>query len=145
MVSVTDMAQELQRKIRGQQTPIPYEQSDYEQMILDGIRKLYVLTEREQDYSDMKILRRKKGVFYEMDITPTQKEFILTSARIAFLEETEMTVSAAVGYTTPVLTVTNADKPAANLHNMLLDLRAYQQELFHKLSPYAVLSSAEVE
>lgn len=145
MVSVTDMAQELQRKIRGQQTPIPYEQSDYEQMILDGIRKLYVLTEREQDYSDMKILRRKKGVFYEMDITPTQKEFILTCARIAFLEETEMTVSAAVGYTTPVLTVTNADKPAANLHNMLLDLRAYQQELFHKLSPYAVLSSAEVE
>ncbi len=31
------MAQELQRKVRGQQTPIPYEQSDYEQMILDGM------------------------------------------------------------------------------------------------------------
>ena len=40
MVSFTAMAQELQRKVRGQQTPIPYEQSDYEQMILDGIRKL---------------------------------------------------------------------------------------------------------
>lgn len=145
MVSVTDMAQELQQKVRGQQTPIPYEQGDYEQMILDGIRKLYVLTEHETDYSDKKIRRRKKGVFYQADMTPTQKEFILTCARIAFLEETEMTVSAAVGYTTPVLTVTNADKPAANLHNMLLDLRAYQQELFHKLSPYAVLSSAEVE
>lgn len=145
MVSVTAMAQELQRKVRGQQTPIPYEQSDYEQMILDGIRKLYVLTEREKDYSEKNIRHRKKGVFYRADFSPTQKEFILTCARIAFLEETEMTVSAAVGYTTPVLTVTNADKPAANLHNMLLDLRAYQQELFHKLCPYAVLSAAEVE
>lgn len=145
MVSVTEMAQTLQQKVRGQQTPIPYEQGDYEQMILDGIRKLYVLTEHEADYSDKKIRRRNKGVFYQADMTPTQKEFILTCARIAFLEETEMTVSAAVGYTTPVLTITNADKPAANLHNMLLDLRAYQQELFHKLSPYAVLSSAEVE
>ena len=71
MVSVTAMAQELQRKVRGQQTPIPYEQSDYEQMILDGIRKLYVLTEQEKDYSEKNIRHRKKGVFYRADFSPT--------------------------------------------------------------------------
>lgn len=139
------MAQELQRKVRGQQTPIPYEFSDYENMILDGIRKLYVLTEQEERYDDALILRTEEGTTYDADFSPTEKEFIMVCARIAFFEETEMTVSAAVGYTTPVLTVTNADKPAANLRNMLGDLRSYQQELFHKLAPYAVLSSAEAE
>lgn len=139
------MAQELQRKVRGQQTPIPYEFADYENMILDGIRKLYVLTEQEERYDDALILRTEEGMTYDADFSPTEKEFIMVCARIAFFEETEMTVSAAVGYTTPVLTVTNADKPAANLRNMLGDLRSYQQELFHKLAPYAVLSSAEAE
>ena len=131
--------------MRGQQTPIPYEAADYEQMILDGVRRLYVLTEHEADYREALIRRGEGGVFYDAVFTPTEREFILTCARIAFLEETEMTVSTAVGYTTPVLSVTNADKPAANLHNMLADLRAYQQELFHKLSPYAVLSEGEAE
>lgn len=139
------MAQELQRKVRGQQTPIPYEFADYENMILDGIRKLYVLTEQEARYDDTLILRTEEGMTYDADFSPTEKEFIMVCARIAFFEETEMTVSAAVGYTTPVLTVTNADKPAVNLRNMLGDLRSYQQELFHKLAPYAVLSSAEAE
>lgn len=139
------MAQELQRKVRGQQTPIPYGPSDYENMILDGIRKLYLLTEQEMRYSDSLVLRTGMGIFFDADFSPTEREFIMVCARIAFFEETEMTVSAAVGYTTPVLTVTNADKPAANLRNMLGDLRSYQQELFHKLSPYAVLSTTEVE
>ena len=139
------MAQELQRKVRGQQTPIPYEFADYENMILDGIRKLYVLTEQEERYDDTLILRTEEGMTYDADFSPTEKEFIMVCARIAFFEETEMTVSAAVGYTTPVLTVTNADKPAVNLRNMLGDLRSYQQELFHKLAPYAVLSSVEAE
>lgn len=113
-------------------------------MILDGIRKLYVLTDQEKAYDESLIISEEGGnVFYAADFTPTEREFILTCARIAFLEETEMTMSAAVGYTTPVLSVTNADKPATHLHSMLTDLRSYQQELFHKLSPYAILSEGE--
>lgn len=140
MISITKLGLELKHKVRGQQTPIPYEASDYEAMILDGIRKLYVLTEQDQAFDEGLILQNEGSIFYDAEFSPTEKEFILTCARIAFMEETEMTVSSAVGYTTPVLSITNADKPAANLHNMLADLRGYQQELFHKLAPYAVLS-----
>lgn len=114
-------------------------------MILDGIRTLYVLMEQEERYDGTRIFCTEEGTIYNADFSPTEREFIMVCARIAFFEETEMTVSVTVGYTTPVLTVTNADKPAANLRNMLSDLRSYQQELFHKLVPYAVLSLAEAE
>lgn len=64
-----------------------------------------------------------EGLAYEAPFPVDERRFLMLTAQIAFFNKVKTTVDQIVGYTTDALSVTNADKPYANLKNTIDDLK----------------------
>lgn len=128
--SFTSLVDKLKKRTKFQKTPIPYLDSDYEDMIVGGIKTLYIdkgneiLFESEFNETTLEI---------SVDYGISSQEYILNAAQISFYELIQQDVNTIVGYSTNSLTITNADKPYANISNEITRLQGRQVELFHKI------------
>lgn len=134
------MADEQFNKLRNrlmamtalQKTPIEYGEDDYNLLIVDGIKALYVdlnksaIYKNEFDEQDLCFLNGK-------ELLISEEEYILLKAHLNFYKMIQADVNNIVGYSTDSLSITNADKPYANISNEMSRIETRLIDLFFKV------------
>lgn len=136
---------------RWQKTPETLLQEDYEQMIVKAIKRLLIDTGRASEYADTLIqttihqntaddgtVTETRTTDFRMDFMIDEEAYILLCAQIEFFRKVQSDVNNIVGYTTDALTVTNADKPYANLKDTLGQLEQERRIVYYKMVRYCM-------
>lgn len=142
--SITELASELQEMTAWQKTPVELTLEDYEKLIVNGIRKLYVDTGRASMFNISMVHEATEeddveGVVFTTDLPLDEREYVKLVAQIAFFKRVSTDVNNIVGYTTDAITITNADKPYANLKATIDDLERERRIVYYKMARYALL------
>lgn len=142
MTDLTELANELRDLVAWQRTPEELEQTDYEKMILQGLKTLYIDTGRASAFDKTKVVFEEeedlsKKYFYEDTLQIDEEKYVLLVAQIAFFKRVQSDVNNIVGYTTDALTVTNADKPYAHLQDTIANLENERRIVFYKMTNYS--------
>ncbi len=103
--------------------------ADYLEIARQAVRHLYVMTGRGEQY----------GAEADTKINADEWEYILTTAEIGFYRKIQSDVNRIVGYSTDAMTITNADKPYANISQTIAELLNRQRVLYYKMTRYAFL------
>ena len=80
------------------------------------------------------------GLIFDDDLPLDEEEYVMLAAQIGFFKRVATDVNNIVAYTTDALTITNADKPYANLKATIDDLERERRITYYKMSRYAHLS-----
>lgn len=129
MTDVEQLAVELKQRTEWQDTPVELEDADYQEIVVQAIRHLYVMTGRY-----LQFVRNT-----EIELTADEFEYVLTTAEMGFYRKVQADVNRIVGYSTDAMTITNADKPYANLSQTLTELANRQRILYYKMVRYTLL------
>lgn len=114
-----------------QKTPIEYTQADYDVFVLDGIKALYVDLNKSIVYR--KEFDEENLCFIGKELLISEEEYILLKAHLNFYQTIQADVNSIVGYSTDSLSVTNADKPYANISNEMARIERRLVDLFFKV------------
>lgn len=128
----TALVKELKRLTKLQQIPIVYTDLDYADMIVHGLKQLYVdLCIAEEYDADVTV----NGIHYKLNrkLSITEEEYVLVCALMDFYQVVQQDVNTIVGYSTDSLSLTNADKPYQNIAGEIEKLNKRSVELFFKL------------
>ena len=136
MLNITELAEELHELTAWQETPTVLEEKDYEKMVVRAIRKFFVDINHPADYDRTLYIIDDEELFYDREFAVDEIEYILCLCKISFFKMVQTDVNNMFGYTTNALTVTNADKPYANLQNTLNDLEHERRVIFNKMVRY---------
>lgn len=105
MSVIVRIAEELRQRTEWQDTPAEMTDVDYQEIVRQAVRHLYVMTGRHTQYdSDT-----------EPALSADEWEYVLTTAEIGFYRRVQNDVNRIVGYSTDAMTITNADKPYVNI------------------------------
>ena len=142
MTNLTELANELQEMVAWQRTPEQLFISDYEKMIVFGLKTLFIDTGRALAFSKSQITSEEdenmNTILYYVDDLPIDEEkYVLLVAQITFFKRVQSDVNNIVGYTTDALSVTNADKPYAHLQDTIMNLENERRILFYKMTNYS--------
>ena len=133
MLNLTELAGELQEQTEWQETPQPLTADQYLGMTLHGLRRLFIDTGRAQQYDPEKLIIENEALYYDETFYIDEEEYIKLCAKINFFRKVQTDVNNTFGYSTDALTVTNADKPYANLKNTLDDIDNERRILYYKM------------
>lgn len=143
MTDITKMAQELYENVQFQRTPSEIKTVQYCKLILRGIRRVYLDTGRAAIYTDGMIGYDEDDpeipVSFASDFMLDEYEAIMLAAQIEFFRMVQADVNNIVGYSTDALTVTNSDKPYANLADTIRGLEARYQSAIYKHVRYMMM------
>ncbi len=140
-ISVTKMAQELKDATAWQATPEALDDEQYIDMIVRGIKKFYIDINRASEYSDSKLIwdeETEQELLYDADLQVNEQYYVMLCAKLEFLKKVQSDVNNIVGYTTNALTVTNADKPYANLKDSISQLDNERRIVYYKMVDYTM-------
>lgn len=142
--SITALAQQLMDIVSWQKTPEILTLPQYEQMIVKAIKRLLIDTGRASTYSET-LLRKEVNAdtgeetnWIDLSFLIDEEAYILICAQIEFFRKVQSDVNNIVGYTTDALTVTNADKPYANLKDSLSNLEQDRRITYYKMVRYCL-------
>ena len=107
-------------------------------MIIHGIRRLYIDTNRPELFDRDLISVEDGETIYNADIPQNEQYYALLCAQIEFFKKVQSDVNNIVGYTTNALTVTNADKPYANLKDSIAGLENERRIVYYKMVAYTL-------
>lgn len=138
MLNLTELAIELQEGTEWQETPQPLTQSQYLGMILRGLKRLFIDTGRARQYDPDKLIVDNDVCYYDETFLIDEEEYIKLCSQLEFFRKVQTDVNNTFGYSTDALTVTNADKPYANLKNTLGEIEEYRRILFYKMVRYTL-------
>lgn len=140
-ISVSQLAKELQNKTAWQRTPLPLYEDDYEEIVKYGIQRLFIDTARASVYKESLFSTDEVSgeKLFMMDLLIDEQEYALLCAQIRFFQQVAADVNNIVGYTTDALTVTNADKPYANIKDTIATLENERRITYYKMARYAML------
>lgn len=112
-------------------------------MIVKAIRRVWIDTGRALSYDESMIVYDddvpEMPVKFTKKIKLDEYEAIMLAAQIEFFRMVQADVNNIVGYTTDALSVTNADKPYANLQQTLMDLEGRYKGVVYKHVRYMML------
>ena len=129
MTDIDSIAGELRQRTQWQDMPVEMTDEDYREIVRQAVRHLYVMTGRYTQYSDDA----------EVELSADEMEYVLTTAEIGFYRRVQSDVNRIVGYSTDAMTITNADKPYANISQTVAELLARQRILYYKMTRYVLL------
>lgn len=129
MTDMQKMAQELRQRTEWQDTPVEMVEEDYLEIVRQAVRHLYVMTGRYTQYDDSS----------EIALSADEYEYVLTTAEIGFYRRVQSDVNRIVGYSTDAMTITNADKPYANISQTVNELLNRQRILYYKMTRFVLL------
>ena len=104
MTDLERLAMELKQRTEWQDVPVQLTEADYQEIVRQATRHLYVMTGRSEQYSD------ENAVTLNAD----EYEYALTTAELSFYRKVQSDVNRIVGYSTDAMSITNADKPYSN-------------------------------
>ena len=129
MTDLERLTAELKQRTRWQDTPEEMLDEDYAEIISQAVRHLYVMTGRYMAYDAES----------EIELTADELEYVLTTAEIGFYRRVQNDVNRIIGYSTDAMTITNADKPYANISQTVSELLNRQRILYYKMVRYTLL------
>ena len=129
MTDMQKMAQELKQRTEWQDTPVELVHEDYLEIVRQAVRHLYVMTGRYTQYDDSS----------DIALSADEYEYVLTTAEIGFYRRVQSDVNRIVGYSTDAMTITNADKPYANISQTVNELLNRQRILYYKMTRFVLL------
>ena len=129
MTDLQKMAQELKQRTEWQDTPVELAHEDYLEIVRQAVRHLYVMTGRYTQYDDSS----------DIALSADEYEYVLTTAEIGFYRRVQSDVNRIVGYSTDAMTITNADKPYANISQTVNELLNRQRILYYKMTRFVLL------
>lgn len=142
MLNITKLAAWLKEQTEWQETPVPLTDKNYVNMVIDGIERLFVDTGRSTEYDEEKyvIVADPSGEYYgyEADFPLDEKRYIQICSQMNFFSKVQSDVNNTFGYSTDALTVTNADKPYANLKDTLDKLDNERRIIYYKMVRYTL-------
>lgn len=139
MLNVTKLAEWLKVKTAWQETPVVLGDSDYIGMVIDGIERLFVDTGRSTAYDeDLYVTGDDEAIWFDMDIPLDERRYIQICSEMNFFSKVQSDVNNSFGYSTDALTVTNADKPYANLKDTLDKLENERRIIYYKMVRYTL-------
>ena len=142
MLNITKIAAWLKEKTEWQETPVPLTDLNYIHMVIDGIERLFVDTGRSEQYNEnlYTTLDDDEGSYfvYDANIPLDERRYVLICAEMNFFSKVQSDVNNTFGYSTDALTVTNADKPYANLKDTLLNLDNERRIIYYKMTRYTL-------
>lgn len=138
MLNLTELASELQEQTEWQETPQPLTERNYFSMILRGLKRLFIDTGRARQYDPEKLTMDDDAYYYDDTFLIDEEEYIKLCSKIEFFRKVQSDVNNTFGYTTDALTVTNADKPYANLKNTLEDIDNERRILYYKMVRFTI-------
>ena len=139
MLDATEMAKELEELTAWQETPEILTQEDYIRMIVRAVKKFFVDINHPTEYNrTLWTTNENDDTCYDRDFPLDEEEYIKILCKIEFFSKVQTDVNNAFGYSTNALTVTNADKPYANLKDTLSDLQHERRIVFNKMVRYTL-------
>ena len=129
MTDMQKMAQELKQRTEWQDTPVELVHEDYLEIVRQAVRHLYVMTGRYMQYDENTAIA----------LSADEYEYVLTTAEIGFYRRVQSDVNRIVGYSTDAMTITNADKPYANISQTVNELLNRQRILYYKMTRFVLL------
>ena len=129
MTDMQKMARELRQRTEWQDTPVELTEEDYLEIVRQAVRHLYVMTGRYTQYDDKT----------DISLSTDEYEYVLTTAEIGFYRRVQSDVNRIVGYSTDAMTITNADKPYANISQTVNELLNRQRILYYKMTRFVLL------
>ena len=129
MTDLQKMAQELKQRTEWQDTPVELVHEDYLEIVRQAVRHLYVMTGRYMQYDEN----------IASALSADEYEYVLTTAEIGFYRRVQSDVNRIVSYSTDAMTITNADKPYANISQTVNELLNRQRILYYKMTRYVLL------
>lgn len=145
--SITALAELLKEDTAWQRTPEVIDQDQYESMVAQAIKRMYIDTGRASEYDSgwMKTaeVENEDGEMeeqrvFDVDLKIDEEAYVLLLAKISFFKKVQSDVNNIVGYTTDALTVTNADKPYAHLQDTIADLDKERRIVYYKMVRYCL-------
>lgn len=138
-ISISDLATSLNRQTKWQKTPLPLSEYDYIDMVKSGVKKLYIDTGRASVFNSSMFKTDIDGeVFLQTDLPIDEEEYVMICAKLKFFERVATDVNNIVGYVSDALTVTNADKPYANLKDTMDRLERERRICYYKMARYTI-------
>ena len=139
MLNITEMAAEIQELTAWQETPESLTESDYVKMVLRALKKFFVDINHPQEFNmNLYTVDADNNTCYDREFLIDEEEYIKTLCQIEFFKKVQTDVNNSFGYSTDALSVTNADKPYANLQNTLNDLQHERRINFNKMVRYSL-------
>lgn len=139
MLNVSKLAEWLQVKTAWQETPVVLTSSDYIGMVIDGIERLFVDTGRALMYDEnLYVTLEDESLGYDANIPLDERRYIQICSEMNFFAKVQSDVNNSFGYSTDALTVTNADKPYANLKDTLDKLENERRIIYYKMVRYTL-------
>lgn len=139
MLSITDIALEIEEALRWQETPQPISHLEYKKMVIRGVKRLFIDTGRAALYDENLLDAGENGWTYDYKFLIDEERYIILCAQIEFFRKVQTDVNKAMGYTTDALSVTGADKPFAHLQGTINDLEAQRRELYYRMVRYTLI------
>lgn len=136
MTDLKPLVEDMMRATAWQRTPQEVTYGDYVNMIIGGLKHLYLITGRGDSYVDTMV--DADAETFSADLNLTEKMIVLYASQIEFFEKVRADKNAIVGYTTDALSVTNADKPYQYLSQTIDELRQKIRVAYYKLVSYTV-------
>nr|DAW64133.1 MAG TPA: hypothetical protein [Caudoviricetes sp.] len=139
MTNISELANELKDATRWQKTPLPLSDNDYVSIIIRALKRLYIDTGRASVFNmDMITKNDEENVCFTEDLPIDEEEYVLLCAQIGFFNQVKTDVNNIVGYTTDALSVTNADKPYANIKDSIEKLENERRITYYKMIRYVM-------
>lgn len=139
MTNISELANELKDATRWQKTPLPLSDNDYISIIIRALKRLYIDTGRASVFNmDMITKNDEENVCFTEDLPIDEEEYVLLCAQIGFFNQVKTDVNNIVGYTTDALSVTNADKPYANIKDSIEKLENERRITYYKMIRYVM-------
>lgn len=139
MTNISELANELKDATRWQKTPLPLSDNDYVSITIRALKRLYIDTGRASVFNmDMITENDEKNVCFTEDLPIDEEEYVLLCAQIGFFNQVKTDVNNIVGYTTDALSVTNADKPYANIKDSIEKLENERRITYYKMIRYVM-------
>lgn len=105
MTSLDDIKAEFIRNVRFQETPLPFTDADYSDLIIEGTKRLYI-DEGIEDKFTVEVDTTLNTI--SRDLTLTEKEYLEVSAEINFYNQIKNNWSTLCSYTTDAISVAGA-------------------------------------
>lgn len=139
MLNITELAQEIQELTAWQETPVDLSDNDYVKIVVRAVKKFFVDINRPEEYDiTLWTTDDDENTCYNREFLLDEEEYIKILCQIEFFQRVQTDVNNAFGYSTDALTVTNADKPYANLKNTVDDLQHERRIVFNKMVRYTL-------
>lgn len=91
--------------------------------------------DQEQDGQEQK----EERLIFDYEFLIDQEYYIMLCARLGFLQRCQLEVNEMVSYTTNALSITQGDKPYANLQKTIDQINKQRRIVYYKMCRYALL------